>query len=297
MKYIKKFQFILLYLLGFIVIGGANLISANIGWAGITDTSIIINNIVIFFAVICMIVGTMLNAINKFKENDLEFNEHNKVIREFALNDFRPMLFTRYANYVNLKRKINQYLYTIKNKIQKLERKATDLDNSIWFGTDEEAKKNNKYCIKRKILENKIDNNYIDKNINSIFVKYDKITANLILGGIFNKNSNYCANDFIEKYKTGKIIKDRLPFLLLSFGITTFASSILFQIVFNVEAVLPFLINSLSLIWQIIITSKYSEDYNQEITLKDIRFRSGIVKEFGQWVKQQPKFEEQKSSN
>ena len=287
MKWYRKIVYIAIYAVGFILIGATSLISSDLGWKGFQDWSFYVDTGLTYTAIICIIIATLLKIVDDFKRNDPEYKEAEKDIKDFATKRYVPSIFSKYSDHVNYKRKLKQYIHNIKRKIYELESKASDEDIAIWVGTDKEKQKTNAYCIKRTILEKQLTDDYIKKNINTTKVVYDKISASVILGGYYDKDENKYVNEFITKHKSLKAAKENLPRLLFGFAMTCFATSIVVSLSFNTSMILPILTKLITLLFQAFMTVKYANEWNETVTIKDMRFRKGIVKEYDNWTKQE----------
>ena len=68
---------------------------------------------------------------------------------------------------------------------------------------------------------------------------------------------------------------------------TCFATSIVVSLNFNTARILPILIKLITLLFQAFMTIRYANEWNETVTIKDMRFRRGIVKEYDNWTKQE----------
>lgn len=287
MKWLKKAAYISIYVLGFLLIGVTSLVSSNLGWKGFHDWSFYVDTCLTYSAIICIIIATLLKVIDDFKSKDTEYTEADKAIKEFATKSYIPSIFSKFCDYTNKKRKLKQYVHDIKRKIYALESKASEEDIAIWVNGDSEKQRQNKYCIQRTLLEKQLTDDYIKKNIDTTKVNYDKVSASIVLGGYYEKDGNRFVNEFITKHKTIKATKENLPRLLFGFAMTCFATSIVVSLQFNTTMILPILVKCITLLFQAFTTVRYSNEWNQTVTLKDIRFRRGITQEYANWVKQE----------
>ena len=78
-----------------------------------------------------------------------------------------------------------------------------------------------------------------------------------------------------------------MPRLLFGFAMTCFASSIVINFAVNVSMILPIFIKAVTLLFQAFMTIRYANEWNESVTLKDIRFRRGIITEYNSWIKQE----------
>lgn len=287
MNFFKKAQYILIYICGFVLIGVTSLLSGDIGWRGFNEWKFYVDTGLTYMAIICIIVATLLKIIDEFKQKDKEYTEAETSIKDFATKTYRPSLFSRYCDHTNKTRKLKQYVHNIKRKIYLLETKATEEDLHIWVNGTKEEKENNKYCIKRANLEKQLTDSYIKQNLDTTKVNYDKISSAVALGGYYSKEENIFANEFITKHKGSKMARENAPRLLFGFAMTCFASSIIVSFRFDASMILPIFVKILTLLFQAFMTIRYANEWNQSVTLKDIRFRKGIIIEYNNWIKQE----------
>lgn len=304
MKWFKKAQYVILYFVGFILIGGTSLLQSGLGWKGLLDLSFYIDILLTNLAIVFIVLATLFKIIGDFKEKNAEYVSSLASISVFAQKKYKPTIFARYAKYVNLQRKQAQFEFNLNKKIYNLEQKVGEEIVFMWINGEKAKevdlkkpfferlkqkrinKKFNKFSAKRTTLEKQLKEDWISKNIEKTYVKYDKISADIVMGGYFNKESNHYVNDYIVKNKGWKIAKDRIPMMLFGTGAICFISSIAFTIVFDWNAIMPILSKCLILLWQAILTIRYAEDFCESVVLKDIRFRYGIINEFDIWKNQ-----------
>lgn len=287
MKLLKKMTYIAIYVLGFILIGITSLVSSELGWKGFQDWSFYVDTGLTYAAIICIIIATILKIVDDFKAKDPEYIEADKAIKDFATKSYIPSVFSKFCDHTNRKRKLKQYVHDVKRKIYELETKASEEDIAIWVNGTKEEQQNNKYCAKRTLLEKQLTDDYIKKNIDTTKVNYDKVSASIVLGGYYEKDSNRFVNEFITKHKTAKATKENLPRLLFGFAMTCLATSIVVSLNFNTQMILPILVKCVTLTFQAFVTVRYANDWNQTVTLKDMRFRRGITQEYSNWVVQE----------
>lgn len=287
MNWFKKLQYVVLYVLGFALIGLTSLITGEVGFAGWRDTRFYVDTILTYMAIICIIIATVLKIVDQFKTTNQEYKDADKKIQTFAEKSYIPSLFTKYADHANETRKLKQYIFNTKKKIYDLEKKATEEDLHTWVNGTPEAKANNIFCKKRAFLEQQLTDGYIKKYLSTMYVNYDRITATVILGGYYSAQDANNANEFVTKHQGRKMMLDNLPRLLYGFAFTALTSSLILDIAFNTNAIISILTKTLVLCYQTFLTIRYANNWNEEVTLKDIRFRKGIINEYETWLKQQ----------
>jgi len=292
-KFYKKTQYFILYAISLVLIGVTSLIDkdSGINFGNLQSYTWYVDQIITSFAIITTVTATVFMIVDNFKSNDKEYNKLENDIKEFADKEYVPTLFARFLEYVNPKRKRLQHEFNVKKKLYELDKKVRDKDLFIWNSGTPSQKLKNHYCRKRSKYENRLTEMWIANNLNSLNVPFDKLTSSIVLGGYYAKDDNRSPNEFITKDTETKIVKDKLPSLLLGIAITSVASSILVTLIFNDAALLSVITKFFVLLFQVYNSIKYANDWNQKITLKDIRFRKAVTQEFKVWLKQQAQAE------
>ena len=304
----EKAQFIGLILISLVLITGVDLIVGEMGWENITDPYFYIRNFITGVAMLLITFATTFFALDHLKESNQTYCTAKDEINAFAISrDNIPSVLSKFLEHLNRKRKINQYEHNVLMKIYNLENKQkwyayipivkwfvknpyyyTEEEMHIWnFGTEEEKAKS-KYCRKRKMYEEQLSPELIEKTIDTKHVNYDKITTAILLSDYYNKNDRTRANDFVTKNETEKIAQNKIPALLFSFGVTFLMTSLVLD---------SFSINWLSLItlgtkavtiaWNIFTSIRYAKKHFNNITLHDIVFRRSIIQEYYKWLSQE----------
>ena len=265
-----------------------------------------------YMAILLYLTATLSNETYKFKKDDVDYKTFEQKISDFSQNRYLPTLFDRYCLYINRQRKIRAYKRMMHNKCAAIENKFKDKDYAEWNKWSRYKKEleknpetpamvlNSKLCQKRAKLEDKRTEEYINDNLENIKVKYRPITASQALGGIEGdpKESDEDQSLTSKWEKVAIVTRDRGPGYLYTFAILATIHSFAlheFQIEAHWSVWLLFALRTgsklIAMIWTIFNTIRYSDVYNQKITMKDIRFRWGLCEEYNQWLKQQTKLE------
>lgn len=111
------------------------------------------------------------------KEVDNDTEMHQQREEYLKLNSQKnELVFNKFVVEVfNPKQKKIAYKSYINRKIYWLNKFATNKSKLLYSNGTEEEKANNKYCVKRAELEKLKSDEYIDKNIDSIVIKYNEI--------------------------------------------------------------------------------------------------------------------------
>ena len=299
MKAINRLQYIFLYILSFIIIGATTILTGEVGIEALKDPSYYINQALTWAAILCVTFATLFAYIDKFKLTNQEFLANEKYISDFASSKQNvPSIVSRFLEPFNRKRKNKQFKYNIHKKLYNLENKKMfkffgprvfkEQDLYIWNHGTEEEKKSNYYCKQRALLEDQLNDLYIDKIIDKTFIKYDAVTTTIIFGGFYQNRDNESPNDFITKHQGRKIAKYKVPQLLYSFAITVILSSLVFDsFQFNASNIINLTIKLMVLLWNCYTTLRYADIFSQSVTLKDSRFRKGVILEYEKWLQQE----------
>lgn len=299
MKLITKLQYIFLYILSFIIIGATTILTGELGLNALKDPSYYINQALTWAAILCVTFATLFAYIDKFKQTNIEHLDNEQYISNFASSKQNvPSIVSRFLEPFNRKRKIKQFKYNIHRKLYNLEnkkmfgffgpRRFKEKDLHIWNHGTEQEKKTNKYCNKRFLLEEQLKEDFIETSIDKTFVKYDVVTTTIIFGGFYQNKDNESPNDFITKHQGKKIAKYKVPQLLYSFALTFILSSLVFDgFVFNASNLINLTIKIIILLWNCYTTLRYAEMFSQSVTLKDSRFRKGVILEYEKWLQQE----------
>jgi hypothetical protein len=287
-KFYKRTQYVILYIISLVLIGVTSLIDkdSGINFGNLQSFTWYVDQIITSFAIITTVMATVYMIVDNFKLNDKEYVKIEQDLKDFADKEYVPTMFARFLEYINPKRKRLQHEHNTKKALFALDRKVKDEDLFIWNNGTPEQKRKNKYCRQRLKFEERLTEEWINRNLMFVHVPYDKITSSLVLGGYFSKDENNSPNEFVTKFTEGKIVKDKLPILVLGIAITSIASSIIVTLLFDDSALLSVLTKLFVLLFQIYNSIKYANDWTVRITLKDARFRKSVAQEFKIWLKQ-----------
>jgi len=289
MKFYRRSQYFILYAISLVLIGITSLIDkdSGINFGNLQSFTWYVDQIVTSFAIITTVTATVYMIVDNFKNTDKEYLQLENNIKEFADKEYVPTLFSRFLEFINPKRKRLQHEHNVKTALYLLDKKVKDKDLAVWNSNNKDLKIKNAYCRKRMKLEERLTDVWIQANLQSINVPFDRITSSLVLGGYYSKEDNTNPNEFITKHTETKIIKDKFPTLILGIAITSIASSVIVTILFDDAALLSVVTKLFVLLFQIYNSIKYANDWTIMITLKDSRFRKSITQEFKVWLKQQ----------
>ena len=254
MKFYRRSQYFILYTISLVLIGITSLIDkdSGINFGNLQSFTWYVDQIVTSFAIITTVTATVYMIVDNFKNTDKEYLQLENNIKEFADKEYVPTLFARFLEFINPKRKRLQHEHNVKTALYLLDKKVKDKDLAVWNSNNKDLKIKNAYCRKRMKLEERLTDVWIQANLQSINVPFDRITSSLVLGGYYSKEDNTNPNEFITKHTETKILKDKFPTLILGIAITSIASSVIVTILFD-DAALLSVVNKISHLYQLSI--------------------------------------------
>lgn len=288
-KFFKKLiWFLMLFSGAAVMIVSSAFVGAEPG-AKLRSAAFYIENIISIFGLTLTIFGVVFMNIDEYKLKNEEYTFAYSQIMLFIKEEYRPTVWTKFIRLFNRKRLINQFIFDTKLELHNLEINA-DVNDQILYeekGRDKE-KKENEYCKQRSFLELKLTEEWIEKNVDKVSVNFDQVNIDTVVSGYFPKaKGRQLVNDYVTKNKELKIAKDRMPSLLITSGVFMLISSFIISFEFNATVYTLFLIKLFAILWNIYISIRYAEDFNKEVTLKDIMFQYGVVLEYRAYVKKE----------
>lgn len=231
-------------------------------------------------ALVLIVFGVILYTIDKRKKTDPEYAKLKAEI-DMAHRFYRPLVWKKYQDPVNLSRKINAWKAQCYEKERVLDDKASEEDLRIYIkGTDEE-RKNNSYCQKKIMIREMSSDKWIEENIEYKYVKYDKISYRLIFIGDNPAIGAKESNEFITKHKAGLMIVENLPRLLIGVGVSLLTSLLVIDILsFDITIIISALMSMANIVWNIYLSSTYGTSFFESRSMWDITFRAGIANEY-----------------
>lgn len=254
-----------------------------------------------YTAMLTMRYATIMWQVNVYKANDETYLSYVNKINILVANKYRPKVFRGYKEYINKCRKIRAWKQLYYDQLNRLDKKR-DLFYLNWlkFMSDLEKDPNtpapNKWCKKRKMLLEKLDDDYIEKNIDFSNVNYNQITDTLIIAGIEPNKKSIKSDAYVvtKRQSSQMILADNLPSMMFSLAFMLFVASLAtenFEIHMDWTQALMFTLRELTKI--VTLTNvvfkmiKYSKTFNEKVTLTNIVFRHSVLCEYSQWIDQQ----------
>ena len=235
-------------------------------------------------ALILIVYGVILYTIGNRREKDPEFARQKSTIDD-AHKLYRPIVWKKYEDPVNLKRKINAWKDECLRKELALDNKATEEDLKVFIKGTPEDKANNQYCQSKSLIRTMASDEWINDNIHYKTVKYDKVTYRLVFIGDSPAAGSGQTDDYITKNKTMIMFLENLPRIIIGAGISIVLSLLVIDIIsFNIMIIVNAFISLANIIWNIYLSIGYGNSFFEGKTLWDISFRAGIAAEYKTYI-------------
>lgn len=220
-------------------------------------------------------IGRIDNALIKDKNVVEKKEELTKTVETNVETDFDD-----YLSVANRERKIRAWKKKISNKIAKLDEHSKDRDReTYWYGNEEE-KNTNKYCIRRKSLAEKLEDEYINKNIAYLRVRYVKLRRYEVTHGCKQKYDDYK----LTTKRNRKVMLDSLPRTMRSISLILVVSSFAFDYrEFSVLTLIQFFIRLSTLCISIYTGLSYAENFISDTLIPDMQYRLNVIINYLTW--------------
>ena len=281
----RKLGFVLTILLSFILCGSLELVSGDFSLQYISTFEFwfkLTANLTANFLVLYTVADK--DIVDSYEKNKT-IVDNDRELRETVDTSVYPD-FDEYLAIENKQRKIIAWKAYISHQIFKLEKKAKLKDNEIyWYGTEEE-KKENKYCKKRKQLEFKMSDEYINRNIIFIKIRYYKLKKYVVLTGCEQQSKEYR----LTTNRSWKIINDNKYRFLISTAFTMFLSSFIPDIKdFTYATAIVFACKIFILTWNLFVGKNYAISYQRNTIIPDQKYRKDVLTKYLIWRKNNTK--------
>ena len=199
-SFIKNFIITTLLILILIVEGCFNFVQFGFKWERLLELdfwSYIISSVILLILIRVLSILIIQPIIEK-NNKELIYQKHrNDKLMLARGNDINS--WTYWIDCIkNIYIKKEKHIENINLKLSKLNERSKDRDRQLWYDKSEEKKylkDINKYCQKRSLYELELDNQWIEDNINNIYVKgASKLNPNVF-------DLPVCSSIKVDKYK------------------------------------------------------------------------------------------------
>lgn len=243
----------------------------------------------------CLSNGLVLFSSAQNKINHLEKESEQIVYLKSSIElmvkqDIKEDFVTFLAE-INKKEKIKAYKLKIKRKIYRLDKKASHRQLSKWkkyqddlsiVNSKIDAHNYGRYVFKRKTLLDKLEDEYIEKNIDTIRIKYHYITRQMVISNL--KTNDDVKYQLVEKNQ--KMTKDLIPRFIytIAFMLTT-SSIILDPNIENLNAIfwINFATNIFTLVFSFLSGTNYGKDFAETVIVGNYYTKKLIIEDYKLW--------------
>lgn len=231
-----------------------------------------------------------INKINHLEREDEKILFLERVLELSIKNDIGEN-FVEFLAEVNKEEKIKTYKIKINRKILKLDKHASHKNLNRWKNYQEDKSITSKnidshqygrYVFKRQKLLNKLDNDYIEKNIDMIKIKYNYITRNMIVSDLRTKDD--VKYQIVDKNK--KMTKDLMPRFLYTLTFTVAMSSIVLDSnIQNLNSIfwINLATNIFTLIFSYFTGSGYGKTFAETVIVSNLHTKLQVINDYKIW--------------
>lgn len=251
---------------------------------------------ILAFASLMFLLANFNKKLKILIATNIEYNETNRALNKAAASPMTIHLEKFLNTYLNPRRKKHVYLEKMKKKLKRLDdgiwwipfffNGASTTDKIIYHGENEDLKESNRYCQKRKELEEVMTDEYIKKALPFMKIKYPAISKPFVTMGYESKSSL----PWTSENKTWKMFKDLAPNYFFNTGFVAFISSFMLgpsPEAISLAVVLSTTVKLAVLLWNRYSGGEYAETYFEQKTKVDMQSRWEIYQEFNDWCKKE----------
>lgn len=293
----QELPYVLMYVSAFMMIGLFDFVNGRFDPSQITTVDYWRGVIMLMMASVLFLLSASNRKIEQLMKEDTDVQYKVKTLEEVAksqdLFDFDEYLVDK-----NNERKKITYINSIKKQIDRLDNGikwipfingATTKDKMFYYEGTEEEKLRNKYCVRRAELDYLMSDDYIEKNIRAMNIKYPEVQRSFVTVGYESVNSL----PWITESKTAKMFKDLSPRFLLTIGAGAFVASFIPGLAEGVTISMIFgvFVKGLVLIANYIGGYEYAPQFIDTKVKVDLQYRYEIVLDYDNWRKTKRKKE------
>ena len=241
---------------------------------------------------IFIFVGTFLYLLDLAIRKRKEIVDRKKYINDVADQKLDPTTFDPFFLNFERDRKINFYKRSMNNRLEKLEEKASMEELELWdkqqnnFDEDGNVKDpdidktfhDNKYCQNKQVILKQMDEDFINKHITYMKLKYRPNSKSFVTNGYNNPSNKY--DDYAVEPVYSKLGWDLIPKFIIMAGFLIATESVIveFQMTESWVAMMSSMIlKIMPLMLQIYLAFAYCEAYIDEKVMVDLRKRLDII--------------------
>ena len=293
---LRNFTYFILIIISLIFIGLLELMKAGFDLSIFKKADFWLNVITMSLASLLMICMALSIKLNRIETNlnegtlGLQAKQLREVVNIGSANIANDI--DRFIAETNLKRKKDAWKAKIKTEIFNLSNSFSMNDhiqyaqyekNPDYFNINQARGK----VKKRILLEEKLNEAYVNANILNLRVKYARITRQMI------ENGQLGYDDSLDNLsKSGVVfIKNVAPKFLLSISFTLFISSFYFDTkqINTINVIISFAYKLIILILNANFGRQFAKQFFNETTIHDLQLRKQWLTKYADWKKNKQK--------
>ena len=266
----KNLPYIILYGIGFILIGLTNLARGTLNTDTLVSWAFWYSTITIYLAIAFITIATLLQSVQTLLENDDAYKRYLQELQFYIDEEHNKGFLDEFILAENNRRKKKAWKVKWDRKLKKLENKANAKNNKDFL-----EKRLTRYTRLKLRYTEFLTDEYIDTNLQYLKIKYKAISRSLMQIGVKEDDDE----DYIEEKPIIVGVKDLLPKMLLGFGWLLFLNATALKFLGpDIQTFIAFFTNAGVLVYYIILTKSYSKTYFKKTSLKNIVFRIQMFK-------------------
>lgn len=293
----QELPYILMYISAFMMIGLFDFVNGKFDPSQIITIDYWRGVVMLMMASILFLLSASNRKIDQLMKEDEDVQYKTTTLEAIAKSQ-DLFDFDEYLAEKNNERKKITYINKVKKRIDRLDNGiywvpfyngASTKDKMIYHDGTEEEKRKNQYCVKRSELDYLINDDYIEKNIKSMNIKFPELQRSFVTVGYESLNSL----PWITESKTAKMFKDLSPRFLLTIGAGAFVASFIPGLAEGVTISMIFgvFVKGLVLIANYIGGYEYAPQFIDTKVKVDLQYRYEIVLDYDNWRKTKRKKE------
>jgi len=269
--------YIVSYIMSIVMVGLVSFITAGFDFAWLLSSSFLFDIGITALANLIVMVSTTFMRVDEEEEHNPKIVELSKAIDTMYNKYVDDKTFTEYLyKYVNKPAKIQAWKDKVGTLLLKVDQKVSYRDLAIYNGSDELAKKNNKYCRIHSKYALWLSDDYINKNIDRLTVKYEYISKRMIIGSIKQVDSK---SRFTRR--NTQMFNDLSPMFVLSFGLTIFVASFTYQWnEWSAKTIINSIAKLISLLMNFAKGWSYGKRFAENYIISDLQEKKGILEDY-----------------
>lgn len=266
----KNLPYIILYGIGFILIGLTNLARGTLNADTLVSWAFWYPTVTIYLAIAFITIATLLQSVQALLENDEAYERYSRELQSYIDEEHNKEFLDEFILEENKRRKKKAWKMKWDRKLKKLENKETAKNNKDFL-----EKRVTRYTRLKLRYKEFLTDSYIDTNLDYLKVKYKAISRALMQIGVKEEDDE----DYIEERPITVGVKDLLPKMLLGFGWLLFLNATALKFLDpDIQTFIGFFTNAGVLVYYIILTKSYSKVYFKKTSVKNIVFRIQMFK-------------------